>query len=151
MRIFVWDVNASNRYELLSSLAKKLQEMGYVKETYLNALVNREENYPTGLVVRNDFNVAIPHADVEHVNEEALVVVKTNRKVTFRKMDEPNVEIPVDVVFLLVIKEPKGYVKFLATLTELFTKEEFIETIRHGSEQKVAKYLETHLLSYRAS
>ncbi len=149
MKIFVWDIDASNRYELLSSLANKLHNMSFVKETYLNALIDREENYPTGLVVRNDFNVAIPHADVEHVNEEALVVVKTNRKVAFRKMDEPNIEIPVDVVFLLVIKEPKGYVKFLAALTELFTKEEFVETILHGSDQEIEKYLESHLLSYR--
>jgi len=149
VKIFVWDIDASNRYELLSSLANKLHNMSFVKETYLNALIDREENYPTGLVVRNDFNVAIPHADVEHVNEEALVVVKTNRKVAFRKMDEPNIEIPVDVVFLLVIKEPKGYVKFLAALTELFTKEEFVETILHGSDQEIEKYLESHLLSYR--
>ncbi|MGB9817478.1 MAG: PTS sugar transporter subunit IIA, partial [Desulfurococcaceae archaeon] len=87
MDIFVLNVNASDRYELLYSLAKKLHELGYVKDTYLKALINREENYPTGLVVNERFHVAIPHADVEHVEKEALVVVKTHRRITFRKMD----------------------------------------------------------------
>ncbi|MEM0003876.1 MAG: PTS sugar transporter subunit IIA [Desulfurococcaceae archaeon] len=149
MDIFVLNVNASDRYELLYSLAKKLHELGYVKDTYLKALINREENYPTGLVVNERFHVAIPHADVEHVEKEALVVVKTHRRITFRKMDEPSVEIPVDAVFLLVIKEPKGYVKFLAALTNLFTNEEFIKIILNGAPNEIEEYLKKNLLIFR--
>jgi mannitol/fructose-specific phosphotransferase system IIA component (Ntr-type) len=62
-------------------------------------------------------------------------------------MDEPDIEIPV--VFLLVIKEPKGYVKFLASLTELFSKEEFIKTILNGTSREIEEYLKRHLLSTR--
>ena len=91
--------NHNNREKLLSHLARKLYEMSYVDERYLEALLRREQEYPTGLVVKSDFNVSIPHADVEYVKKEALVVVKTYRRVTFRKMDEPDIEIPVDVVF----------------------------------------------------
>jgi len=64
------------------------------------------------------------------------LVVKTHRKVTFRNMDEPDIETTVDVVFLLIIKEPKGYVKFLTSLTELFSKEEFIKTILNGTSRE---------------
>ncbi|MEM1532507.1 MAG: PTS sugar transporter subunit IIA [Desulfurococcaceae archaeon] len=149
MDILVFDFKASERNELLTLLSKKLYEMGYVKETYWKALLEREEKYPTGLVIKEDFNVAIPHADVEHVEKEALVIVKTDRVVTFRKMDEQEVEIPVDVVFLLVIKEPKGYVKFLAKLTELFTNEEFIKMIQHGTVKEISDYLRRNLLTLR--
>jgi len=51
-------------------------------------------------------------------------------------MDEPDIETTVDVVFLLIIKEPKGYVKFLTSLTELFSKEEFIKTILNGTSRE---------------
>jgi PTS system galactitol-specific IIA component len=138
-----------SREELLARLARKLLEMGYVDEGYLEALLEREKEYPTGLVVGRNLNVAIPHAGVEHVRKEALVVVKTRRKISFRKMDEPEVEVPVDAVFLLVIKEPKGYVKFLATLTELFSKEEFVNTILNGTTKDMKEYLEKHLLAAR--
>jgi len=154
MDILVLDIlnteNCDDREKLLSHLARRLYEMSYVDEKYLEALIKREREYPTGLVVKSDFNVSIPHADVERVKKEALVIVKTHRRVTFRKMDEPDVEIPVDVVFLLVIKEPKGYVKFLAALTELFSKEEFIKTILSGTPQEIKEYLEEHLLRTRS-
>jgi len=151
MDILVLDLDIENndRKKLLSHLAGKLYDMNYVDEKYLEALLKREREYPTGLVVRSDFNVAIPHADVEYVKREALAVVKTHRKVTFRKTNEPDIEIPVDVVFLLVIKEPKGYVKFLASLTELFSKEEFIKTILNGTSREIEEYLKRHLLSTR--
>lgn len=149
MDVFVLDVNAADRYELLKLLAEKLYETGYVKSTYLNALIERENEYPTGLVVTDNFHVAIPHADVEHVEKEALVVVRTNRRITFRKMDDPSTEVPVDVVFLLVIKEPKGYVKFLAALTNLFTNEEFVKIILNGSPQDVENYLRKNILVLR--
>jgi PTS system galactitol-specific IIA component len=149
MDILVLDLDIENndREKLLSHLAGKLYDMNYVDEKYLEALLKREREYSTGLVVKSGFNVAIPHADVEYVKREALVVVKTHRKVTFRKMDEPDIEIPV--VFLLVIKEPKGYVKFLASLTELFSKEEFIKTILNGASREIEEYLKRHLLSTR--
>lgn len=150
MDIFVLNLDPIvNRYQLLELLAKELYERGYVKSTYLGALIKREEEYPTGLVITRDFHVAIPHADVEHVEKEALVVVRTNRKVTFRKMDEPDVEVPVDAVFLLVIKEPSGYVKFLATLTSLFTNEEFIKIVLNGSPQQIEEFLRENLLVSR--
>ncbi|MCS7128329.1 MAG: PTS sugar transporter subunit IIA [Sulfolobales archaeon] len=149
MDILMFNLKARERNELLTLLSEKLYEMGYVKKTYREALLEREEKYPTGLVVKEDFNVAIPHADVEHVEKEALVIVKTDREVTFRKMDEQKVEIPVDIVFLLVIKDPKGYVKFLAKLTELFTNEEFIKIIRSKALEEINDYLRQNLLTLR--
>lgn len=149
MDILVFDFKARERNELLILLSEKLYEMGYVKETYRKALLEREEKYPTGLVVNEDLNVAIPHADVEHVEKEALVIVKTNREVTFKKMDEQEAEIPVDVVFLLVIKDPRGYVEFLAKLTELFTKREFIEIVRSRTIEEMNNYLRQNLLVLR--
>lgn len=149
MDILMFNLKARERNELLTLLSEKLYEMGYVKKTYREALLEREEKYPTGLVVKEDFNVAIPHADVEHVEKEALVIVKTDREVTFRKMDEQEVEIPVDIVFLLVIKDPKGYVKFLSKLTELFTNEEFIKIIRSKALEEINDYLRQNLLTLR--
>jgi PTS system galactitol-specific IIA component len=135
--------------EVLAYAAKMLYEMKYVDENYLSALLKREQEFPTGLAIREDFNVAIPHADVKYVLREALVIIKTDKSVLFRKMDEPDKEIPVDIVFLLVIKDPTGYIKFLAKLTELFSNEEFIKLAKYANLVELEKFLKQNLLILR--
>jgi mannitol/fructose-specific phosphotransferase system IIA component (Ntr-type) len=63
-------------------------ERRYVDENYLSALLKRELEYPTGLAVGEDSNVAILHGDIKYVLRESLVIIKTKEPVLFRKMNE---------------------------------------------------------------
>jgi PTS system galactitol-specific IIA component len=49
---------------VLKIMGDYLYENDYVKETYTNAVIEREKTYPTGLEIPNAINVAIPHADI---------------------------------------------------------------------------------------
>jgi len=150
MDILTFTVEEKNREEILSKISRKLYKMGYVKETYEKALLEREEQYPTGIFISEKVSVALPHADVEHVNKEALVIIKPRQRVPFRRMDEPGEETDVNVIFLLVIKDPKGYVKFLAKLTTMFKDEKFLEIIEKGDVEEVKKFIkEKGLLELR--
>mgnify|MGYP000433295199 CR=1 FL=1 len=142
MDILTFTVEEKNREEILSNISRKLYEMGYVKETYEKALLEREEQYPTGILISEKVSVALPHADIEHVNKEALVIIKPQHRVSFRRMDEPKEETNVNVIFLLVIKDPKGYVKFLAKLTVMFKDKRFLEIIEKGDVEEVKKFIE---------
>jgi PTS system galactitol-specific IIA component len=74
-------------------------ERRYVDENYLSALLKRELEFPTGLAVGEDSNVAIPHGDIKYVLRESLVVIKTKEPVLFRKMNERDKTKTVDIFF----------------------------------------------------
>jgi PTS system galactitol-specific IIA component len=128
-----------DREGLLRELSTILERKGYVKDTYLESIITREKRFPTGLKVEDLVNIAIPHTDVENVLKPTMVVVKHSGSsdLRFCRMDEPGDEISVDVVFLLVVKEPDGYVNFLAALTGLFQDAEFIQLLRTSPPNKI--------------
>lgn len=143
----------SDREGLLRDLSKILEGKGYVKSTYQESIINREKRFPTGLKVEDLVNIAIPHTDVEHVLKPTMVVVKhSGSELKFYRMDEPGDEIAVDVVFLLVVKEPDGYVNFLAALTSLFQDADFIEQLISQTPDRIClslvEKLELFDLSY---
>jgi len=127
---------------LLRELSAVLESKGYVKDTYQESIIQREKMHPTGLMVEDLVNIAIPHTDVEHVLKPTMVVVKhRNGAFKFQRMDAPAIEIPADVVFLLVVKESDGYVTFLAALTNLFQDAEFIDLLKSSPPDKICEGL----------
>ncbi|NPV40522.1 MAG: PTS transporter subunit EIIA [Anaerolineae bacterium] len=130
MDIFSADINCCTE-EMLQIASKELYKKGYVKESFIKSVIDRERTNPTGLQVEDLINVAIPHTDIEHVIHPTIVIVKKNDQsfFTFHRLDEPDKVILVSVVFLLVVKEPSGYVDFLADLTGLFQESEFINLL----------------------
>jgi PTS system galactitol-specific IIA component len=61
---------------MLTKLAGLLVNLGYAKESYPQALIERERQYPTGLALSDNLNVAIPHADIDHAIKQVLVIVR---------------------------------------------------------------------------
>lgn len=109
-------------------LAEQLREKGYVYKTFANAVVEREEKYPTGLYL-GKINVAIPHTDTNYVKQSGVAILTLDKPVIFNKMDDPSQTIPVLIIFLLAVSEPNEYVQFLSKLAGNFSKEEVIKII----------------------
>jgi len=117
---------------VLEELARHALEAGYVEEAYVDALLDRERDYPTGLRIERDpdpYGVAIPHADPDHVREQAVLVGLPESTATFRSMDDADREIEVDVVVLLLVTETEGYSAFLSNLTKLFQDDDFARLV----------------------
>lgn len=132
----------TDRDGLLIELSEILESKGFVKESYRESILAREKMHPTGLMVEDLINIAIPHTDVEHVLKPTMVVIKhSSSNFQFFRMDEPGSEIPVDVVFLLVVKESDGYVNFLAALTNLFQDASFINLLSSTTPDKICEGL----------
>jgi PTS system galactitol-specific IIA component len=99
---------------------------------YVDALLEREENYPTGLQIPGEngtLGIAIPHADPDHVHQQAVVVGLPESSATFRSMDDKDEEIAVNAVVLLLVTEKEGYSAFLSNLTKLFQDDAFAERV----------------------
>ena len=52
--------------EIFKFLNENLINLGYVKDSFLEGLVDREKNYPTGLKT-SVCGIAIPHTDSIHI------------------------------------------------------------------------------------
>ena len=57
-----FDFEAKDRFEFFNKMSEILVEKGYVKDTWLDAILTREKNYPTGLQFEH-IAVALPHVD----------------------------------------------------------------------------------------
>ena len=72
--ILVNDVdNSISDYQTAITFAgTQLLEKGYITAEYIDACLEREKSYPTGLMMANGQGIAIPHADYTLVVDTAL-------------------------------------------------------------------------------
>jgi PTS system galactitol-specific IIA component len=126
--LVVTNLEVNNQEDVFKILFEKLFKNGYVKESFLEGIVNREKSYPTGLLLGKN-NVAIPHTDAEHVLKPAIAIATLARPVMFRNMANPEEEIPVKIVFMLALNSPHSQVEMLQQLVGLFQNENILKQI----------------------
>ncbi len=126
-------VNCDSKEELLRQLGGVLEEKGYVKDTYTDAIMEREKVFPTGLPTAG-VAVAIPHTDSIHVNEKSICVAILEKPVTFTVMATDDEFVDVGLVFALAIKEPSDQIDMLQNLIALCQDEEVLLKIASGKD-----------------
>ena len=129
------NLNVKDSNEIIEVLGRQLLESGFVKETYINAVLKREENLPTGLRT-GSVNVAIPHTDVTHVNKSAIAISTLEKPVNFSLMEDPTKEAEVELVFLLAVKEPEEQTKLLKSLMSIFQNKELLDQIKNAKNSR---------------
>ena len=133
--IKVFDDEGLDTYAIEETLAGILHEGAYVKETYANALHEREKTFPTALDV-GGINVAIPHCDTEHVNRGALCVGVLRHPVTWRRMDDGSKTCEVSLVVMLALDEAHAHLEMLQKVMGLIQDQELMATIIACDDQK---------------
>lgn len=99
------DLDVSNQEELFGAMGGRLEELGYVRDSFIDAVAARERRFPTGLDL-GDAAVAIPHTDPEHVNENAIAIANLVRPIPFRQMgstEEENCWVQAKLIIMLAI------------------------------------------------
>jgi galactitol PTS system EIIA component len=130
---------AKDRQELLENLFKELQKRGYVKNSYLQGILNREKIFPTGLNT-DGVKVAVPHTDAIHVNKPVIVVAKLKDPVIFKEMGNSANDVRVQLVFMLAIKNPDIQVKTLSNLMSIFSDKEKLIDVYESVNKKQIMY-----------
>jgi galactitol PTS system EIIA component len=131
-----------DRESLFREVNQLLLNKNIVEGSYLQALINREENNPTAMQLET-MGVAIPHVDVEHVKQEQLVVVCCPEGIEFKQAEDPEEVMTVNVVFFLLLKEKDAHIDFLMKLIGLFRQTEKMDAIlKNNSPEEVKKFLE---------
>ena len=116
--LIVTGLDAAENKEVLKKLGSVVVKEGYVKESYVDALIVREEEFPTGLDV-DGIGVAIPHTSVEHVNKVGIAIATLNSPVTFVQMGTDDETVGVQVVFMLAVVDPNAHIDQLQRIVEI--------------------------------
>ncbi len=118
--------------DFFETKAEILKKLGFVEKTYLEAIIEREKEYPTGLNLEN-IAIAIPHTTVDHIKKPFIYFNKlVNRDIEFIQMGTDDVIVKPEYILMLGIKEPKNQVNLLAEIMELFSQKEFIYNIKNA-------------------
>lgn len=126
----------TSKGDFFKAKAGILKELQFVEETYLEAVVEREKEYPTGLTLEH-ISIAIPHTTVDHIKEPFIYFNRlTNNEIKFIQMGTDNVVVKPEYILMLGIKEPKEQVNLLAEIMNLFNQKEFIEAIHNAKSEK---------------
>ncbi|MCH4054156.1 MAG: PTS sugar transporter subunit IIA [Atopobiaceae bacterium] len=143
--LVLYGVEAEDANEAIDKVGNVLYTNGYVRETYVPAVKEREVDYPTGLQL-NTYGVAMPHTAGVHVNTPAICVAKLAKPVIFGHMGEPERKVEARILFMMAIKDPNKQLEMLQSMMGVFTNDEaMLEFDAAKNEQELyevaAKYL----------
>ena len=119
----------SNKEDLFRVIGSRLYELGIVKDSFVEGLIQREMDYPTGLPTM-PYAIAIPHTDSIHVNNLAVGFVKLKEPIKFYNMGNKNLELDVHFVFVLCLKKAEYHMKILTSLIQMFQDNETMKELK---------------------
>jgi galactitol PTS system EIIA component len=119
--------------EVIRLLGTKLHALGYVKDGFIEATLEREQNMPTGLPLGGDINAAIPHVDIDYVNSPALGLATLTKPVTFHNMVDADEEVPVRLVIMLALEQPKSQIEMLQQVSRILQRPEIVDQLINAS------------------
>jgi len=122
-------LKAESSEDVIRTLGGKLLALGYVKDDFVAATLKREAEMPTGLPLGGDTNAAIPHVDIEYVNQSALALATLADPVVFYNMVENDVEVPVQLVIMLALDAPKSQIEMLQEISSVLQQPAVIASI----------------------
>lgn len=138
------DSHASNSNEALEQLGLIMIQKGFANKDYVEGLLNREEEFPTGLSVE-PFGVAIPHTDASFVKQSRIGIAILNQPVEFGEMGG-NGTVEVKIVILLGLSADSDHLKALQGVIKLIQNKEFVSELASSqSKEDVYKLLERNL------
>jgi len=130
-------VKAKSSKEVIQLLGDVLARYGYVKDSWIQAVIDREEAFPTGLnMPGDDCNIAIPHTDVDHVLKPGVAVAILAHPVTFIHMATDDQLVPVELVFALAISDPKQVIDSLKRIVTALQKPELRQQLKKATSPK---------------
>lgn len=131
--LIITPLQAENSTEAIQILGERLHLGGFVKDTFVKAVLEREKTFATGLPTPK-IQVAIPHADIEHVLRSALAIGVLEEPVPFGEMGNPNSVVDVKIVCMLAVTQSETLVSLLQQLVGIFQDVEVLKSIVEAAD-----------------
>lgn len=137
-------LQASSAKEVIDILASRMHDLGYVKETFAEAVWKREQVYSTGLPT--EIPVGLPHTDIAHCLKPAIAIAILKNPVEFGMMGDPTQTVQTQLVFCLSVTVPDDQVIYLRRLIDFFQQTEKVkQLITSESVEIVVSIMEANL------
>ena len=125
---------ASDSEDVISHLGRLLFDAGYVRDSFVDAALDRESRLPTGLPLSGGVNAAIPHTEVEHVLKPGLAMATLSAPVTFQNMVSPEEAVPCQVVFVMALDQPKAQIEMLQEIAGILQNPTIINSLMKAND-----------------
>ena len=122
-------VDAEDAGDVIRTIGGKLLSAGYVRDTFIEAVLEREKTIPTGLPLSGKHNAAIPHTDVEHVIRPGIGMATLVRPVVFKNMVSPDETVEVQLVFVLALEQPKSQIEMLQEVAQVLQRPDVVAAL----------------------
>lgn len=136
------DENHINSYQVAIKFAgHNLFKSNMIYPQYIDACIEREKKYPTGLALKNNIGVAIPHGNPKFVKESGISFVRLAQPINFGLMEDSTKQVSCQFVFNLAILQSNQQLAMLRQLMALFRNDDFIGTLAKAELDHIQKYL----------
>jgi PTS system galactitol-specific IIA component len=89
---------------------------------------------PTGLPLEGVYNAAIPHTESEHVLKPGLALATLAKPVIFQNMILPEEGVPVQLVILMALDQPKSQVEMLQEIAGVLQNPQVIDRLMQAKD-----------------
>lgn len=135
-KLIFLNVAASERNDLYQQVSDKLEKLGFVHDSFSQALIKREDEFPTGVITQY-LPIALPHANPENVKKPFIAVVQTKDNIHVQQMGTNDAEKTRNFFFLGIVKETQDLqVKLLQRFMQLMNDQGFVIDFKKISTAK---------------
>ena len=106
---------AQQKEDIIQELSKRMKERNLVNADFQEAVLKREQKYPTGLLIGKR-NIAIPHTEPQYVKVPCIGIATLKKSVAFHRMDACDELVDVDVVLLLALNQAHAHMEMLSRI-----------------------------------
>lgn len=139
---------AKTKEEMFETVGKELLKQDLVTEDFCTKVIERENNYPTGMdlsPINADYeDIAIPHTETDYVKTTRIVPIKFEQPITFHNMIMPDDTVEARMAFMILNQDPEAQVNILAQIMDFINRlsaEEVSELFAMEDTEKIYRFL----------
>lgn len=135
--------NAANAEEAILMCGEALYKEGIAGADFGKKCVIREKDFPTGLPT--EIPVAIPHCQDDSVKANAICVLRLEKPVEFKRMDDDEESVMTDMLFNLAVMDADEHLEALQNLMLFLNNTELFKECRDKDDEELITYLKKHI------
>lgn len=121
-------LTAASTEAAIREMGDALCAAGYVKDSFVDAVLDREKTYPTGLPFERT-GIALPHTDVDHVIKPIIAVAVLEKPIKFQNMGDAAQSVDVEMIVMLAMKNSEFQLALLSRLIETLQDVAFVDSV----------------------